>query len=106
MFTFGRAARRGLAVPAWSRLYLAVVGERTDVARGALDAQDTSGLIIHLEAGRPQGVFDPGALHERLEAAADLGAAAAVRAFAEETIDIVAAHLDRGGAHDLLIQVG
>jgi hypothetical protein len=90
-----------------SRGHLAVAGERLDVAGGAFDARDESGLIIHFDACRAQGVFDAGALDEGLEAAGGFGlGAGGGLAFAGEAVDVGALDLDGGGAHELLVEAG
>ena len=48
--------------------YLAVVRKKGDIIDRVLNAQDETELVVHLQAHRPQGVFDPCPLDTKVEA--------------------------------------
>ena len=110
---FGAAVRVGDALAEGAPRELAVVAlKRTEdlevdrVGDGGLDAQDRSGLVVHLDGVAAGPVLDANAFGAALEAAGELAGEIAVRLAAEESQDVGALEVLGGVADQGRVEIG
>ena len=84
--------------------YLAVVRKKGDIVDRGLDAQDETELVVHLQAHRPQGVFDPCPLNTEVEAVPQFVLIIPVQLLAQERGHMLGFDGMDGGARQVLIE--